>query len=252
MSQYTEQERRPQGHPFYPADNRQARTAAHGARRAPTNPIWIADTHREWEKYLHAGQCYKFRTRDYLPQFQQGEQGFYFLRHGRARVVCADGQYKGTPLHYYGPGTLLYELSPAREQFPCQIYAVTPVEAYFYPLAQVLSESFAQRHPQLLISALTGHVSKLNHYLRRLASIIEGKAFANVCRLFLELSRSNNNARDLALGITQEELATLLCVRRCWLGKILRRLKDENVIGRCTKSRLVIEDMDKLTQYAAS
>ena len=102
-----------------------------------------------------------------------------------------------------------------------------------------------------MLSLVNGQALKNAHYMRRIISIAGGNAFSNTCKLMLELSRSYGNALELPLGVTHEEIASLLCVRRSWLGKILRLLKDAHVISRCTKSRLVITNLEKLAAYAS-
>ena len=230
---------------------RVARTATSSSREEfHCNPIWLMDTGKEWEEFLHLGHKMSFKSREAIPQFHSGQKGIYYLKYGKARVQYREEQRKESTLYYFGPGTMLYELSPDKQMLSYEVFAVTPVEAYFFPLADILDEQFAAQNPRLILGIINAQSMKNMHYMRRMITVVEGKAFANVCRLLLDLSRSCGNTCDLSLGITQEELASLLCVRRCWLGKILRRLKDEGVISRCTKSRLVISDMERLKAYA--
>ncbi len=214
------------------------------------NPIWIVDTSREWESMLHIGRYLTFNTKEYIPPTQDGQSGFYYLKHGKVRVIHNDDNDKAVTLYHLGEGTLMYDLTMHEYTPHYSIYTITPVEAYFFPEALFLTEHFAEDHPHLLLGLVRAQSLKNMYYMRRIANIAGGNAFANTCKLMLELSRSYGNALEVPLGVTHEEIASLLCVRRSWLGKILRRLKDEQIISRCTKSRLVISDLDKLAAYA--
>lgn len=216
------------------------------------NPIWITDVSREWESMLHLGRYMTFKAKDYIPPTYDGQEGFYYLKYGKARAIHKDAQGKEVTLYHLGEGTLMYDLAAHEHTAHYSMYALTPVEAYFFAASHFLSETFATEHPRLLLSFVRSQALKNVYYMRRIVNIAGGNAFANTCKLMLELSRSYGNALEVPLGVTHEEIASLLCVRRSWLGKILRRLKDENVITRCTKARLVIADLDKLAAYAAA
>lgn len=215
------------------------------------NPIWIVDTGKEWESLLHMGRPMTFKAKDIIPPYQDGHKGFYYLKHGKARVTYQGPQGRDITLYHLGEGTLIYDIAAHNFQTRYTVYAITPLEVYFFNLSGFLTEQFAADHPKLMLSIINAQSMKNMHYMRRLINIAGGNAFSNTCKLMLELSRSYGSALELPLGVTHEEIASLLCVRRSWLGKILRRLKDEGVITRCTKSRLVIADMDKLIAYAA-
>ncbi len=215
------------------------------------NPIWIIDTSREWESMLHLGKYMTFKAKEYIPPQQDGQSGFYYLKYGKARVMHVGANNKEVTLYHLGEGTLIYDMASHDYSTHYSVFAITPVEAYFFPAAKFLTEEFAAEHPRLLLGLIRAQALKNMHYMRRIVNIAGGDAFSNTCKLMLELSHSYGNALEVPLGVTHEEIASLLCVRRSWLGKILRRLKDEGVITRCTKSRLIIADPKKLAAYAA-
>ncbi len=232
--------------------------AVHRKNEFYYNPIWVTDISREWESVLHLGTYMTFKAKEYIPPEINGEQGFYYLKYGKARGVheapipAYDGSDTKISLLHVGEGTLLYDLVAFDHVNHYAVYSLTPCEVYFFPAKHFLNESFTSLYPELALSLLKSQTLKNMYYMRRLIGIAGGNAFANTCKLMLDLSRSYGNALDVPLGITHEEIASLLCVRRSWLGKILRRLKDEKVITKCTKARLVIADLDKLAMYANS
>ncbi len=217
------------------------------------NPIWITDVSREWEGQLHLAHYRKFKAKEYIPSTldgKGGEDGFYYLKHGKARAVYQYPDGKEVVLCHLAQGTLIYDLVAFENIVNYEIFAITPVEAYFFPAEQFLSSSFGKKYPDLLLTLIRSQALKNMYFMRRIINISGGNAFANTCKLMLELSRSYGNALEVPLGVTHEEIASLLSVRRSWLGKILRRLKDEKVITKCTKARLVIADLNKLAAYA--
>ncbi len=222
------------------------------------NPIWITDVSREWESVLHLARYVTFKPKEHIPSSLDGEPGFYYLKYGKAKAVheSPNPTYAGedvkVTLYHVGEGTLLYDLAAHDQTAHYNMYALTPCEAYFFSSSHFLNEAFTSLYPHLTLSLVRSQALKNMYYMRRIVSIAGGNAFANTCKLMLELSRSYGNALDVPLGVTHEEIASLLCVRRSWLGKILRRLKDEDIITRCTKARLVIADLDKLSYYASS
>ncbi len=219
-----------------------------------TNPIWIVDTSREWESVLHEGTYLTFKAKELIPPVHNGEKGFYYLKYGKVRVVHKleqdETQDKEVTLYHLGEGTLMHDTTFHDYDTPYAIHAITPVEAYFFAESRILNVHFAEEYPHLLLGLVRAQALKNLYFMRRIINIAGGNAFANTCKLMLELSRSYGNALEVPLGVTHEEIASLLCVRRSWLGKILRKLKDDGVISRCTKSRLVITDLNKLAEYA--
>ncbi len=216
------------------------------------NPIWIVDTSREWESMLHLGRYMTFKPKEHIPSTQDGQSGFYYLKYGKAKAIYKDQTEKEIALYHLGEGTLMYDTALHDYNSQYSFYAITPIEAYFFSESLFLNEHFATEHPRHILSLLRAQSLKNLYFMRRIINIAGGNAFANTCKLMLELSRSYGNALEVPLGVTHEEIASLLCVRRSWLGKILRRLKDEGIITRCTKSRLVIADLNKLAAYAAA
>lgn len=217
----------------------------------PNNPIWVADGGREWTEYLDKGIMLTFKAKERIPNHLNGEKGFYYLKHGKARVTFVGPQGSDITLYHVGEGTIFYESDAMNNNTHCTVYAITPIEVYFFRASEVFTQQFMNNNPKLILSIMQAQAAKNKHHLRRLANIAGGNAFSNACRLMLDLSRSYGNAHEVPLGVTHEEIASILCVRRSWLGKILRRLKDEGIISRCTKARLVIEDMARLQTYAS-
>ncbi len=214
------------------------------------NPIWMVDTSREWESMLHLGRYVTFKTKEVIPITQDDQSGFYYLKYGKAKATYQDQEGKEVALYHLGEGTLMYDLTIHDYTSHYLFHAITPVEAYFFTDSLYLNEQFITEYPRHALSLIRSQALKNLYFMRRIINIAGGNAFANTCKLMLELSRSYGNALEVPLGVTHEEIASLLCVRRSWLGKILRRLKDEGVITRCTKSRLVIADLNKLAAYA--
>lgn len=213
------------------------------------NPVWLCKLNEPWGDVLALGKKVLFKPKELLPPTQGGQCGFYYLKYGRARLVWVGAHGKETTVCHLGEGTLLHDT--IRQPCPqCRAYAITPLETWFFSSADCLTPTFAAAHPELLLNLLNAQARKNIYYMRRLASIAGGDAFGNTCGLMLDLVRCHGSL-EVPLGITHEEIAALLCVRRSWLCKILRRLRDEGVIARCTKARLEVLDLDKLTAYAS-
>lgn len=223
-----------------------ALTGAPGA--GVENPIWLCKLNEPWGDILPQGRKFLFKPKELLPPIQDGQRGFYYLKYGRARLAWVGTHGKETTVCHIGEGTLLHDtFQRASPQY--RAYAITPLETWFFSSADCLTPAFVTAHPELLLNLLDAQARKNIYYMRRLASIAGEDAFGNTCGLMLDLVRCHGSL-EVPLGITHEEMAALLCVRRSWLCKILRRLRDESVIARCTKSRLEVLDLDKLAAYA--
>lgn len=250
MSQMRQERTASRSRSTYPSLPQSRNTAKARRISSPDNPIWVADSSKEWNEHLHKGTVLHFKAKERIPNTHNGERGFYYLKHGKARVAYAGPQGNEITLYHIGEGGIFYEAAATGTDMSCVVYAITPLEVYFFKTAEVFEKQFMHDNPKLILSLMQAQSVKSKHHLRRLLNIAGGNAFSNACRLMLDLSRSHGNAHEVPLGVTHEEIASILCVRRSWLGKILRRLKDEGVISRCTKARLVIEDMAKLQTYA--
>lgn len=114
----------------------------------------------------------------------------------------------------------------------------------------ILNEKTFQEYPQLAIS-LIKHLSKLVLIYHTILTDLQiGSFFNRFCRYLLSLSIQHDNSEIFPLGMTQDKLAAVLGVHRATLARAILKLKQMNVIGKISFSKVEILNLDLLKELA--
>ena len=133
-------------------------------------------------------------------------------------------------------------------EYPASSVALTPVEYYWAP-QEVLDRALHEA-PELAYSLLC-YISRQEERLavwgtRLLSLPVRGRLRLILARMALEMGRPHEAGHLLDFTVTNATLSTLAHVSRDEVGRAVRELLREGVLGRLQGRRLVVPDIGRL------
>jgi len=180
----------------------------------------------------------------------EGDPGdtLVILESGTVKVLVYSENGDETVLSLVGPGESFGELALIDgEARSATIQAMEPVEAL-----SIHRDAFMQvvrSHPptcERLLCALAAKIRYLTTSVSDLAFLnLEGRLAKKLLELAADRGREVNGGREIAVNITQDELAAMVGATRASVNKVLGWYADRDIIGH-TRRRIVVRDPDRL------
>ncbi len=214
------------------------------------NPVIIKDCNLPWQRVVHLG------SRVIFPQgaivggnIYEGAACFYLILKGMVRLSypAASGQEK--VLFYVGKNSFFNDMPAIMGLQTCIFTCLERVEAIRFETAEVRSDAFAAKYPDLINNWLESAGVKCTLLFAQLSSSGVYSTFANVCRLLYTMSLHNRENGKIVPYLTQQDFASMLNIHRGSLHKVFSRLREEGVIGNYSRKELVIYNLEKLREY---
>jgi CRP-like cAMP-binding protein len=153
-----------------------------------------------------------------------------------------------------GPGDLLGEITAVRQAVrAASATAVAAVRARVIPVGEL--RAFLAAHPRTTLALLDLTLGRLYASDERRIEFATAESLARVSSRLVELAerfgdRSEHGQVDVALPVSQEELASWSGCSRESTARSLRTLRDLGLI-RTQRMRLSVVDLDRLRSHAA-
>jgi CRP-like cAMP-binding protein len=158
-------------------------------------------------------------------------------------------------LSVLGAGDLLgeFEVLEGRPQRAAGNVAVLPVECRVIPGDEFMAA--LQMHPQILLVILRVVISRLRAADRRREASASMGVSRSLAGFLVELvdryGTSNGSLIDIGIGLTQEELASLMSTSRDSAVRGLSTLRTRGLIA-TRRRQIVVTDLDGLRRYASA
>lgn len=177
---------------------------------------------------------------------------FYYLAHGRIRLMHSAEDGCARSMLRIGPGNLFNEATALAgfDAPDCCFYCLQTCEIFRFPGRLLHDAAFVSSHPELITNLMISLATKLLVMHVGLSTTAGTSALRRLCRYFLSLSRRNGDALEFAPGLTQDELATFLGLHRATVVRALGELRRKGAIVRFTKRQMRIGDMELLRSLA--
>ena len=182
--------------------------------------------------------------------FHQGDPGdaLVILESGTVKVIVYSESGDESVLAIVGPGESFGELALIDgEARSATVQALEPVEALSIHREAFMKIVFSHGPTcERLLSALAAKIRYLTTTVSDLAFLnLEGRLAKKLLELANDRGREINGATEIALTLTQEELAGMVGATRASVNKVLGWYEDRGIIGR-TGRRIVVRDPARL------
>lgn len=222
--------------------------------RKPYN--YINDAHllsglnKEWEKVLHLGVKKKV-PKGVIFNCHQCET-FGYVQKGQLRLSSVSDDGRERIVFYLGEGCICMEIplfSNFLDKYTPEFVTTTDCVIYFFPSDLMTDTDFIKKYPELMINIVHSMAVKSSAFFSQLSEEAVLGSTAQFCR-FLYREYEKNQETTFHFGFSQIELSLMLSLHRNTLCRIVRELRNENILGKCTKNCIEILDLEKLKKIA--
>lgn len=216
-------------------------------------PLFICNMNLPWKDVLHLGVKLHYKKKQIINNTLDNTVGFYYLNKGRVSVsyIAECGSEKN--VFFIGEGTLCNEIPTLSfGQSLAILTSMDNIELYFFNKEIVLSTEFMTTYPHLTKNLIESLCYKAGSLFSQACNLGLYDAFQNVCRVLYGMVIFTEDKTNIVPQLSQQDIASFVGIHRGSLHKILRRLKEEGVIGNYSRHSLTVLDVDKLHSYAGS
>ena len=172
----------------------------------------------------------------------------HVLESGRVKVIATGRNGDSAVLGVLGPGECFGELALLDgEPRSARVEAMEAVETVSVTRNEFWQ--FVREHPRVtepLLCTLAGIIRRLTETIEDLTSLdLEGRLAKKLLQLAEEHGRDTESGTEIALPLTQEELAGMVGAQRATVNKVLGQLEDRHAISRRGR-HIIIRDPDRL------
>lgn len=188
--------------------------------------------------------------------FLEGEPGgsVLLLLEGRVKAFATTVEGRELILSLRGPGELIGEiaaLGPADSIRTASVQALEPVVAQVLTVADF--ERFLEDHPKAAVALLRLVLARLEEAVHMRveygAHDVVGRLARRLCELADAHGEQVEDGVRVAVGLSQDELASWVVASRESVAKVLGRFRRQGTI-RTDRKSIVILDIDRLRQAA--
>lgn len=203
-------------------------------------------------------QC-RFKRGDYLIRAGESVDYVYYLLQGTVyrelispsgRISILSSRAKGSITQAVVGLLVIYRDTENVEKAPVSRYDfIAHTNCLAYRIPRLVLLDFMRQNPKLLEEIVILAVEEYTKLMVLFQAKTEGNVAGRLCGLLLERARETEKGLLVSRKITNVEMAKFLSVHKVTVARILRALKEEQMIMRTADGLLLLEP-EKLRQYA--
>ena len=111
-----------------------------------------------------------------------------------------------------------------------------------FPKSILEDLDFCRKYPHLILNLLNSLGIKAGAFFSQIYDSNLLDAQEKICRMIAQIWREQGEDSTVAPGLSQTDIADFLSIHRSSVCRVIRKLRDDNVIGTFSKTRLEIFD----------
>ncbi len=213
-------------------------------------PIYeLNGINRVWEKLLFKGIKKNYPKGSVIDCHNDM---FGYLYSGKIRLSAITAQGKERIILYMKNGCICTEINlfhSYHNMYSAEVLAMTDCIIYFFPKEMLSDVEFTKQYPELITNLVKSLSYKAGAFFSQLSEKTELTFIAQLCR-FLYRQYLQAGSSTFKFGFSQIELALMFNIHRNTLCRGISFLRNEGVIGKCTKNCLEITHLGRLEELA--
>lgn len=197
-----------------------------------------------WKEILHMATLQSFAKGQVV---DQAADGVYLIKEGCLSYSCYLDSGEKRILYFVGQDSLCNEAG-------CMIHHkdrvsfefLTDTQAYAFSPRQFMDTDFVRTYPELSINLSQYIIYKRIYLSHFVANLSNNKPITRVAEILFQLYE-----RDNEITISQQDIGNFLGLHLMTVSRALSQLRSENIIGKITKNKFEIFDVEGLADYAA-
>jgi len=202
-----------------------------------------------WEKLLFKGIKKNYSKGSVI---EGNKDMFGYLYRGKIRLSAITAQGKERIILYMKNGCICTEINlfhSYHNMYSAEVLAMTDCIIYFFPKEMLSDVEFTKQYPELITNLVKSLSYKAGAFYDNDLEKTELTFIAQLCR-FLYRQYLQAGSSTFKFGFSQIELALMFNIHRNTLCRGISFLRNEGVIGKCTKNCLEITDLGRLEELA--
>ncbi|MGB9807460.1 MAG: Crp/Fnr family transcriptional regulator [Thermosulfidibacteraceae bacterium] len=179
---------------------------------------------------------------------KEGEKamGLYIVIEGIVKIYKISKDGKEHIIHIFGEGEIFAEVSLAENQtYPAWAEALTDVKIGFIPRDLILAN--LRKDPTLALAMIGVCILRLKNLVLSIENIKMKNARERTLFFLWEMTEKGKKS-EVTFSITQNQLSLLLGITPETFSRIIKKLKEENIILKTSGNRKFILAIDKLKE----
>ena len=195
----------------------------------------MRELNEPWRRVLHVGM------RQQIPKGQQVPLGsyLYFLEQGGVRLTMQSLDGVEKILWYVREGCIFGE-TPYFEQQTSEGYFVCTEDSVIYAFSEGHLKVVRSEYPDLLLNLIRSMAYKMRVFSHQAASMYLDSVLVRTCKFLAQRIVPGSNPLTAEVGISRQDMASLLGVHRISLYKILRQQEEAGLLGPFENRRVTI------------
>lgn len=179
----------------------------------------------------------------------EGCRFFHLILSGRIAMQCLNAAGREWTLFEAGPLCLVNEL-PAVSQVNNHVSyrCLEQVQSVRFEHSLLSDPEFYREYPELVLNLMTTIRRKLFFFSDYASAAVEGFALERICRQLVRMT--SGRAGIFCTGQGQKELAVQAGLHPSSVSRIIRQLRERNIVGAFTRRRLEILQPEALAMLA--
>lgn len=207
------------------------------------NSIWRSVLHLGTKEIVKKSHTWARHQTDYL----------YFLDKGRIILKTINSQGQERLSLYVESGSLFFETGVfafSRDSNYAGIFtALEECTVYAFSPQVVKDREFLKKYPDIAYNLIESLANKATIFYSLLADSSGPSALEIVCK-YIERLALRYNSNVFAPNLAQGDMALNMGLHRSSFCRIIKELREENVLGEVRKDKLTILDRKRLQKYA--
>lgn len=179
----------------------------------------------------------------------EGCRFFHLILSGRIAMQCLNAAGREWTMFEAGPLCLVNEL-PAVSQVNNHVSyrCLEQVQSVRFEYSLLSDPEFYREYPELVLNLMATIRRKLFFFSDYASDAVEGFALERICRLLVRMT--DGRAGTFCSGQGQKELAVQAGLHPSSVSRIIRQLRERNIVGAFTRRRLEILQPEALAMLA--
>lgn len=214
-------------------------------------PGIISNTCREWENVKHLGQTRSLKKNTIFSFDGEASQDFAYVLQGSISIAFFECNGQAKIQLICNPGSLFNEVNIITGYHKNKVYYMASCDSkIIYFEKNKINSVILPQYPELLKSITYSLAVKVMKFQSLFNAVCTRNKRQLICWYILSMSQCHNNATDFVPGISQEQIRSLLGLKKTSMKRCMAWLKNENIVPLFTKRRLIIADYERLADLA--
>ena len=186
----------------------------------------MRDMNSAWRSVLHLGKKIIWPKGHRVPF----GQALFFLEHGKVRLTHQSLEGLEKILWYIHEGCVFGE-TPFFDPIPAESFFSCVVDCVIYAFSQEDLNNICKERPDLLVNLLCSMSRKLRVLSNQASSLYLDSVLVRTCKFMAQRIIPGSDPLTVDLGISKQEMASLLGVHRISLYKVIREQERNGLFG---------------------